>query len=981
MRKWLVVAICVLVVTAAGMAVGQQISSSRQQAAARPQLLRVLTFSTPEEGEPSIFLQRLRADPRSLEVTAIGPEAWETLDLAAYDLFVVDNYLPPIPVVKQTLDAVRQGKGLLFRASLDYGPVTEGDAGRLEALEAALPVRLARDGFQTETVTPRPGTVLIPIGVDSRTSQNPLVREIGWRSAPSVPAVARTPLRDAAAQVLVRELRTAERNPVLALGRYGQGQILTLSLPVEGTVNEYLRNWPYFKYLLYLGLRTLGHASYEPYGTWVGSPETLTPAVRSVLLVVLGGLVLVTLLWIVWARRRSRREPLTLRPLPSLDAAQEDGARLGMWERAGFHKALSGHMFYLTVNLVTSVFVILTMLYFLPSFITPDPSVMGLDYLAASLFSLVFALADFGSFSALGRFLGEHHVKDPGRTVKYVQILIYFQLITGLLQTTLIWLFAIYALPVTRQFSFLAWSFVLKGLIQWPGMLWVFKDTLNGLQKYDYAVWIVTGNYVLEWITWVGCIALFRALFGDVLTDPIASQLGASVGAYVDDIVTTFFSLYLLGRVQKAWRTSDCFRMDFDRAQLRETLVFGGKVLAAGLSVLAVNMAVTLLQLNTVYNYLYVAAFVGLAAQTRLQVPQQGQIILDNLYAPIAEAFNNGKRALSTYYVSQGLKWFATSTVPLYLVSVVLLPPLLRDILPPVYQDVAWMVLVLTVVMPLLPLDLLMKTVLLGADRAGVFSWATLGEQMLRLAVYAALLPIVGPAAQMWVLLLGNSPAKLLKVAGLWTWIHRRLLPIRVHVYQTLVAPLLAGAGYLGLCALLMLLVRQASLVGQIALSLLDVGLVAVLGALVARRRFAARPALMQRRAFGLGLLGAVLAALLVLVWMGDEMYFVSLIMTLVVFLPPVAYFPLLGLLGGWDRHGLEQFALAADQAGLAYALYYPAHRLSAALCRVSPLFDRYPIPHAEAEAEAAELDRLRLERTYAAPPAAPADGAWTPRH
>jgi hypothetical protein len=135
------------------------------------------------------------------------------------------------------------------------------------------------------------------------------------------------------------------------------------------------------------------------------------------------------------------------------------------------------------------------------------------------------------------------------------------------------------------------------------------------------------------------------------------------------------------------------------------------------------------------------------------------------------------------------------------------------------------------------------------------------------------------------------------------------------------------------------------------------------------RRRYEARPALVQGRAFGLGLLGVVLAALLALVWMGGELYDISLIMTLVVFLPPVTYFPLLGLLGGWDRHGLEQFALAADGAGLAYALYYPAYRLSASLCRVSPLFGRYPIPHAEASAEAAELDQLRLERTYAVAP------------
>jgi len=122
---------------------------------------------------------------------------------------------------------------------------------------------------------------------------------------------------------------------------------------------------------------------------------------------------------------------------------------------------------------------------------------------------------------------------------------------------------------------------------------------------------------------------------------------------------------------------------------------------------------------------------------------------------------------------------------------------------------------------------------------------------------------------------------------------------------------------------------------------------------------------LVQRKGFNAGLLSVVLVVLLAQVWLGDELYYVSLMMTTLVFLPPLLYFPILALLGGWDTHGLEQFALAADQAGLAYALYYPAYRLSARLCRLSPLFDRFPIPHADAQAEAAELDQLRLEKTY----------------
>jgi hypothetical protein len=219
--------------------------------------------------------------------------------------------------------------------------------------------------------------------------------------------------------------------------------------------------------------------------------------------------------------------------------------------------------------------------------------------------------------------------------------------------------------------------------------------------------------------------------------------------------------------------------------------------------------------------------------------------------------------------------------------------------------------------------------------------------------------------AQVWILLLGDSPAKLIKVAGLWSWVHRCLVRIRVHLYQTLVAPLLAGGIYLGLCALGMLAVRRATLAGKVGLTTLDVAVVAVCVVLVLRRRVASPASLVQDRWFNTGLLLVILAVLVALVWLGNEFYYVSLVMTLVVFLPVVLYFPLLGLLGGWDAHGLEQFALAAGEAGLAYALYYPAYELSARLCRRSRLYNRFPIPHTEAQAEAEELDQLRVEKTY----------------
>ena len=311
MRKLVAVALFFLVTGVLVFAIVHQLQAAEREAAYSPDKLSLLVFTAPVDGEDSIFLDRLRADPRSFDFATAGPSDPGTIDLDAahldgYDVFVADNYLPPVPQLEQVLAAVRRGKGLLFRASVDYGETTEHDAARLAAIEAALPVTLEREGMRSEMVPPPTGSTLIPIGTDEGSAGHPLVREIGWLSAPSVPLVAVTPLRDADAQVFVREMSTSQRTPILSLGQVGQGQVMVLSLPIEGEVNEYVRNWPYFKYLLDLSLKTVGRAEeVQSYGRWGGSPETLTPTIRAILLGVLGGLFFITCAWRAVAVRRA----------------------------------------------------------------------------------------------------------------------------------------------------------------------------------------------------------------------------------------------------------------------------------------------------------------------------------------------------------------------------------------------------------------------------------------------------------------------------------------------------------------------------------------------------------------------------------------------------------------------------------------------------------------------------------------------------
>jgi hypothetical protein len=51
--------------------------------------------------------------------------------------------------------------------------------------------------------------------------------------------------------------------------------------------------------------------------------------------------------------------------------------------------------------------------------------------------------------------------------------------------------------------------------------------------------------------------------------------------------------------------------------------------------------------------------------------------------------------------------------------------------------------------------------------------------------------------------------------------------------------------------------------------------------------------------------------------------------------------------------------------AAFAFAIWRQVRAAKAIYNLQKPSFNRFPIPHADAQVEAAELDRLRLERTF----------------
>ncbi len=100
------------------------------------------------------------------------------------------------------------------------------------------------------------------------------------------------------------------------------------------------------------------------------------------------------------------------------------------WEKIGYHRVIGGFYFYIIFAVVAVGYVLL-----LPVFI-PYPESMGFYNILTGIFSSFFTFADLGTASSLARFIAEYRVKDPQRCMEYIRFFIWFQMFTGLGQTT-----------------------------------------------------------------------------------------------------------------------------------------------------------------------------------------------------------------------------------------------------------------------------------------------------------------------------------------------------------------------------------------------------------------------------------------------------------------------------------------------------------------------------------------------------------------
>ena len=181
-----------------------------------------------------------------------------------------------------------------------------------------------------------------------------------------------------------------------------------------------------------------------------------------------------------------------------------------LWNSAGMHRPIASFWYNYIFILLAAVPAVLVVGYLIPTVLLPYPSALGIATVVTGYFQLMFILFDVGTGMAIERFIAEHAVKNPKRALMYMQFFTWFQLFTGLIQTTIVALYVLYSVRYADN-AFLVWPFLIYSLTQWPGMLGVYKHALGAFQRHDKQIIVeLFQNVLFQSLTQIIFILLGR---------------------------------------------------------------------------------------------------------------------------------------------------------------------------------------------------------------------------------------------------------------------------------------------------------------------------------------------------------------------------------------------------------------------------------------------------------------------------------------
>jgi O-antigen/teichoic acid export membrane protein len=580
------------------------------------------------------------------------------------------------------------------------------------------------------------------------------------------------------------------------------------------------------------------------------------------------------------------------------------------WREPGFHRPLAGIMYNIIYILLAAALGVLLAIWLIPNVIYPFPEAMGFENITTQIFVVYFVILDAGIGASIQRFVAADNIKDPKKAIQYIQFFIWYQMFSGVAQMTVIAIYVIYFLPAS-ELAYASWLFLIYSCVQYPGMLGVFRGTLEAFQRFDRANLIgFIQTQLFENVFRIICILIGRWL--GVRNPQIGELMGATMGSiagkYMKDFAAALLAGYWVSPIMKqidpSFGIKNLFFTQFDRTIVKKCLTFGIKVLIPGLvSPLGSFIAVSFM-IRWLPNY---STILGLYLLGEMLSTMVNTFSFPGIASLISQTFQNGKYKLTQNYISRIYRWSAIMSF--FMVGLLFSGSILIGII----AGETWYL-----VTPIIQVFIFFKVI-------GIF--ASVSDQLfvgVGKPEYNILLMVFEQITRLFVLwlLLVPFPSSwyaLVYSMGLgWTikWLvgallfHKKILPIKINIWQTFIAPFLAA-------------MIEAIYVWMGVQFL--------------------HPLLSQ-------IVGIVPSAIF--------------LMVLGVFTGPfLIFFPMYALLGGWDDASLKIIQKTVKMSGPSTRIVRFIMNVSITLAKRSRLHNRFPIDETGVQKEILELLEIQNKK------------------
>jgi O-antigen/teichoic acid export membrane protein len=793
-------------------------------------------------------------------------------DPSTADVFVLNGVIPNDPVMVEHIKSGEAGVVLIL-----------GEGITSDQAESVLGIPVAF------TAKSDPVSLTAISGVS-----DPLLTRIIWNGAPQVRERMDTMTPVSSVQPLVVAYEDGEW--ILWQAR---PKAFVFNAFLNPTANQQIQDWAYFNYFIYhLTTRAAGQTPMS-FADYPASPVP-HEAQRNSLWILMGLMLVTTFTAFFIIRRYSNNHPEELDRIVSDHKLFEKREADSAWEDVGFHRPLSGFLVALSIGLVLFIPLIIYQNLILPTYILPSAQALGIWGRVTQFFNLAWLFFDMGTSVAFIKYLSEYRVKDPRRGIQYGQVFVWWQALSGSVQVALVIGLASAYAP-RSAYALYAWSIIIHSMIQIPGFYQVFRHALTGYQRLDYSRLLdVLNSVVLPMVVqpiFVGAMFYWgknHPMYGG----PLGGLFGLGLAAYSAELLTFVGGWWLYHRV--GYNARILFLAHFDWSVIKDSFRFGVFEMlgsAAWSFGQAAEIAVTQ---NRLINYAEIWGNWGVA-QNFIFAFNVTQTLNDGIMPAISEAFSQGRIKLSQYYEVMAYKYNGLFSAFLASVLLAVAPKFIIGSTGPEFHRASIYVIPLIIWGAFQFPSWVGDNVQLGSNKPYLKAILVFAEQMIRVIFMWILLERFQVTALIIAYFIG------LFTKGIVAYFvnNRYCYPQRFFVWQSLTAPILAGAAHF----LFMSWVAQV-------------------------------------------------------VWKGDQI--TSILIFLIGVLPSIPFYMFFyGLAGGWDKATLQELSDAVDMTGFArplakWGLYKP----SESGARISPLNGRFPITireEAMIEAEALTKEKVKL--------------------